>query len=179
MRNFLQIAQGIQVMPVLMQLYGQPQLWSEDRIRQEYAPDSPHKDAEDVLLRFSPHEGIGDAIQCDWTPSARLLPAAVDLSLLVMALVRGEQLGRVMITRLSPGKSIAPHADVLGKYADFYTRYHIPLVSDPGVVFSVGDESINMEPGGIWWFNGHEYHNVVNNSARDRLNLIVDVRTLH
>jgi aspartyl/asparaginyl beta-hydroxylase (cupin superfamily) len=82
----------------------------------------------------------------------------------------------VIITRLDPGKQIYPHRDVLGKYANFYTRYHVPLQSDPGVIFACGDETVQMQAGEAWWFNGHIDHAVINNSSRDRLNLIVDVR---
>jgi hypothetical protein len=177
-RNFLQVCSGVNVIPLLQQIYTNEHLWSKDQIRQDYSKDSPHKDVQDILIRFSDtsDKGIGDVIQCEWLAASILLPAAKSLALSVMGLMQGEQLGRVMITRLPPGKSIVPHADTKGKYANFYTRYHIPLVSDPGVSFNCGGESLNMTPGGIWWFNGHREHSVVNNSASDRINLIVDCR---
>lgn len=178
MRNFLQVATGVNITPLLQQLYSNQCLWCKDQIRKEYSDLSPHKEVQDILVRFSDtsDSGIGDVLQCDWTQASVLLPAAKTIALSVMGFMSGEQLGRVMITRLPPGKSIRPHADIIGKYANFYTRYHVPLISDPGVQFHCGDESVNMTPGTVWWFNGHLDHSVVNNSASDRLNLIIDCR---
>lgn len=166
-------------MPPLLQLYGHPDIWNKDNIRRSFMAESPHREAEDILLRFSDTSdtAIGDQLQCSWTEDLSLLPSVKDMSLGIMGIVRGEQLGRVMLTRLSPGRRIYPHADTRGKYANFYTRFHVPLVSDPGVIFSCAEESVNMEPGEVWWFNGHLPHQVVNNSARDRINLIVDIKT--
>lgn len=179
MRNFLRINSGMNIMPLLLQLYSNTLLWGQDNIRSTYAEDSPHVDVDDILLRFSDtsDKNIGDELQCEWNESISRLPYAKDIAFSLMSSFRGEQLGRVMITRLAPGKSIKPHADTKGRYANFYTRIHVPLISDPGVMFYCGEESVNMQPGEAWWFNGHALHSVVNNSARDRINLIVDLRT--
>lgn len=178
MRNFLQVASGVNVVPLLQQLYSNQQLWGQDQIRKDYAKESPHKQVQDILVRFSDtaDKGIGDCIQCEWKDPAFLLPAAKIMALAVMGMMAGEQLGRVLVTRLPPGKEILPHSDIIGKYAAYYTRYHIPLISDPGVSFHCGGDAVNMSPGTVWWFNGHTQHSVVNNSASDRLNLIVDCR---
>lgn len=178
MRNFLQVASGVNVISLLQQIYSNDHLWAQDQIRQEYSKDSPHKEVQDILIRFSDTaaKDVGDQIQCDWMSASILLPAARNIAMLVMASMAGEQLGRVMITRLPAGKTITPHKDIKGKYANYYTRYHIPLISDPGVQFHCGDEAVNMLPGTVWWFNGHLEHSVVNNSASDRINLIVDCR---
>ena len=177
MRNFLQVASSVNVIPLLQQIYNNDHLWKKDQIRQEYA-DSPHKDVQDILIRFSDtsDKQVGDCLLCEWTEASFLLPEARIISLAIMSMMRAEILGRVMITRLPPGKKILPHSDIRGEYAQFYTRYHVPLMSDPGVQFSCGGETINMLPGTVWWFNGHLEHAVINNSASDRLNLIVDCR---
>lgn len=177
MRNFLQVASGVNVVPLLQQIYTNDHLWGEDKLRQEYAKDSPHKEVQDILIRFSDtKKPVGDELVCDWLPPSVLLPEARKIAMQIMASMSGEQLGRVMITRLPAGKSIAPHSDVKGKYPHFYTRYHVPLISDPGVQFHCGGETVNMLPGSVWWFNGHLEHAVINNSASDRINLIVDCR---
>lgn len=179
MRNFLRINSGMNITPLLLQLYSHSNLWGEDNIRSTYSELSPHKEVSDILLRWSDSDdaNIGDQLQCDWTPAIADLPYAKDIAFSLMASFRGEQLGRIMITRLPPGKRIIPHKDVVGRYAHFYTRIHVPLQSDPGVLFTCGEEQVNMLPGEAWWFNGHEIHSVINNSARDRLNLIVDMKT--
>lgn len=86
-------------------------------------------------------------------------------------------LGRAMITRLAPGKQIYAHADVLGRYANTYKRFHVPLQSSPGCIFCAGDEQVQMRPGEVWDFNAHAVHQVVNNSDSDRIHLIIDIRT--
>lgn len=178
MRNFLQVASGLNVVPLLQQIYSNHNLWGKDQIRKDYSEQSPHKEVDDILVRFSDtsDKDIGDCLHCDWTEASKTVPAARIIALTVMGVMGGEQLGRVLITRLAPGKSIQPHADIIGKYPYFYTRYHIPLISDPGVSFHCGDESVNMPPGTVWWFNAHLAHSVINNSRADRLNLIVDCR---
>jgi aspartyl/asparaginyl beta-hydroxylase len=176
-RHFLKVHTGLNIMPLLLQVYSNAHLWAEDRIRSTYSADSPHQEVDDILIRWSDGDNIGDQLQCDWTPAGAQLPYAKDLAFLFMSAFRGEQLGRVMITRLAPGKRITPHKDVLGQYAAFYTRLHVPLQSDPGVVFLCADEQVQMQPGEAWWFNGHEVHSVINNSSRDRLNLIIDMKT--
>ena len=94
----------------------------------------------------------------------------------VMARVDGERLGRVMINKIAPGSVIYPHADTPAHTA-YYSRFHLVLQSQPGVVFRAGDESTYMGTGELWWFDNSQVHEVLNNSADDRIHMIVDVRT--
>jgi hypothetical protein len=34
-----------------------------------------------------------------------------------------------------------------------------------------------MAPGEVWWFDNSKMHEVINNSADDRLTMIVDIRS--
>ena len=85
------------------------------------------------------------------------------------------QLGRVLITRLAPGKRIAAHADQ-GAPATYYTRFQYVLQSEPGCTFRCGDEVLTMKPGEVWQFDNEREHEVVNASASDRLACVIDVR---
>lgn len=178
MENFFKIADGVDVMPLLMALRRTPYLWGADRVRAEF-DNSPHRHVDDILLRFSDTSApdIGDQLVCENTPAMAVLPHARQIALWLMARVEGDILGRVMITRLAPGKEIYPHADTRGRYANSMRRYHIPLQSEPGVVFLAGDEQVSMRPGEVWDFNAHAEHQVINNSAQERINLIVDIRS--
>ncbi|MCH7852629.1 MAG: aspartyl/asparaginyl beta-hydroxylase domain-containing protein [Candidatus Marinimicrobia bacterium] len=89
--------------------------------------------------------------------------------------VQGSRLGRVLITRLAPGKSIAPHADG-GAPAEYYERYQVALQSLPGCLFTVGDETVTFNAGDVWHIDNRMTHSVVNNSADDRVVMIVDIR---
>jgi hypothetical protein len=51
--------------------------------------------------------------------------------------------------------------------------------SAPGVTFRCGDEKVHMETGEVWWFQNALEHEVINNSAHERIHLIIDIRTQH
>lgn len=178
MRHFLHLAHSIDTMPVLAALAAQPHLWNADDIRTRY-PESPHHEADDILLFFN---AVGDSplavvddIQTHPMAAWSRLPVK-DMVLNLMRAVGGVQLGRAIISRLAPGASITPHVDE-GAPATFYQRHQIMLQCLPGVVFRTGDEKVQMKTGDAWWFDNRVEHEVVNNSADDRIALIVDIRT--
>ena len=81
---------------------------------------------------------------------------------------------RILITRLKPHSNISPHLDH-GTSLTKVKRTHIPLYTNPGVFFIVGDEAIHMKQGEIWEINNsNKNHAVVNNSPEPRLHLIID-----
>lgn len=176
-RNFLQIGANLDFVPLLIALQNHPELWNADRVRATF-DESPHRDVDDILLRFSDTsaENIGDQLICHNLPALATLPQARPLIFWLMARAEGEMLGRVMVTRLAPGKRIFPHADVLGLYANTMNRFHIPLQAGPGCVFRAGNEQVTMRPGEAWDFNANAEHEIINNSADDRIHLIVDIR---
>lgn len=92
-----------------------------------------------------------------------------------MRRVEGLRLGRVLVTRLAPGRTIAVHADIRGTYAARYARYHAVLQGLPGSLFRAGPETVCMQTGEVWWFDGAAEHEVVNNSADDRIHLVIDI----
>jgi hypothetical protein len=47
----------------------------------------------------------------------------------------------------------------------------------PGAVLKAGDEQINMLTGECFWFDNSQVHEVVNNSADERVSMVVDIRT--
>jgi aspartyl/asparaginyl beta-hydroxylase (cupin superfamily) len=92
-----------------------------------------------------------------------------------MRLTDGMRLGRVLISRLAPGKEIPEHVDQ-GAPATYYKRYHLALKAEPGCLNSSGGEVIQYSMGEFWWFDNSVPHSVVNNSADDRITLVMDVR---
>lgn len=178
MRNFLQIAAGIDVIPVLQALALNPDLWNENDLRTCH-PGTAHAEADDIWLLFNeipanPSDVINDIAVRPYRGWGALLPLR-PLILDLMRRVDGIQLGRVLVTRLTPGSVITPHADQ-GAPAEYFTRYQIALQSFPGAMFHIGDESVNFRTGDAWWINNREVHSVVNNSVDDRIVCIVDVR---
>jgi len=185
MRNFLKIAEGIDIMPLLHAIQRQPELWNQEKLRTTH-PGTPHSDVDDILLRFNdlaPYRESGDAAsildehESICYPAWYGLPQVYNIVFDLMRRIEGVRLGRVIITRLAPGKAITPHVDG-GGHAEYYERYHLILQNNPGSIFRAGDEKICMRPGEVWWFDNSKEHEVINNSIDDRLTLIIDVRCI-
>jgi len=187
MNNFQRISGGVDVMPLLLAIKRRQELWKEDTYLRDY-PQGPFAQIESIMLRFpvksvheteeelQKHMSTYDQHENVDYPAYKLLPEARQLVMNLMAYVGGERLGRVMINKIAPGGVIYPHADTPA-HADYYSRFHIVLQSQPGVVFRAGDEQVYMATGEVWWFDNKQEHEVINNSADDRIHMIVDIRT--
>ena len=183
MKNFLKIAEGCDVMPLMCALAYCPDLWNQNTLRTTI-PGTPHAQVSDIWLRFNDMERAnrtGDASyvfdeheSIDY-PAFAQLPQARPLIFGLMARVGGERLGRCLITKLPPGGHIAPHVDG-GSHAAYYERFHIVLRAEAGSRFRAGDEVVEMKTGDIYWFDNSQEHEVLNTSSDDRVHLIVDVR---
>lgn len=182
MRNFLKIASGVSVAPLLLALVRQPHLWNQHTLRTTH-PGTPHTQVDDIWLRFNalPEPGdearIMDEHESITYPALDVLPEARGLMMQVFAAVAGERLGRALITRLKPGGHIAPHADG-GSHAAYYDRFHLVLQSNERCVFRAGKEVVQMRTGEVWWFDNSQEHEVANQGDDDRIHLIVDARCL-
>lgn len=187
MKNFQCLTAGINVMPLLLAIKRRPELWKEDTYLRDY-PQGPFKQIESIMLRF-PEKGVYeteaelknhlstyDQHESIDYPAYKVLTEARPLVMNLFGFVAGERLGRVIINKIAPGGVIFPHADT-PDHVDYYSRFHIVLQSQPGVVFRSGDESVYMGTGEAWWFDNGQEHEVINNSADDRIHMVVDVRT--
>lgn len=176
-------------MPLLLAIRRRPDLWKEDTFLRDY-PQGPFGEIESIMLRFPEKrvfeqeseveaykrgEHFFDQHESIDYPAYGLLPEARPLVMDLMAYVKGERLGRVMINKVSPGGRIFPHADT-PEHANYYSRFHVVLESYPGSNFRCDDEQVHMSAGEIWWFNNKLEHEVVNNSAGDRIHMIIDIR---
>lgn len=187
MRHFFKIGQGLDVIPLMAAIYRQPELWREDTYLRDY-PQGPFGDVDSIILRFpkkiiaatqeevEQHLLTNDQHESLNTPSYDKLPEARPLVMNLFQYVGGTRLGRVIINRIRPGGCITPHVDTKD-HVEYYRRHHIVLQSSPGVVFRCEDEQAQMATGEVWWMNNGVEHSVVNNSATDRIHLIIDVRS--
>lgn len=187
MKNFLRIAEGVDIIPLLLAIKRQPHLWREDTYLRDY-PQGPFGMIESIILRFPErtvheteelmrqHLAVTDQHESQDYPPYKLLPEARSLIMSLMTRVGGERLGRCMINRVPPGASIYPHADTAA-HAEYYDRFHIVLASNPASAFRAGDEVVNMGVGEVWWFDNSIEHEVKNEGDCDRIHLIVDIRT--
>lgn len=185
MKHFQQIAAGIDVIPILNALKRQPELWDQNTIRTKH-PGTAHADVSDIILRFNdieeyaktgdPRSIVNDE-ECKPYPAWYALPQVRPVILDLMRRVEGARLGRCVITKLPPGKCVTPHVDG-GAPATYYERYQIALQSLPGALFKIGDEVAQFQTGDVWWIDNATIHSVTNNSADERIVLIVDIRGL-
>lgn len=185
MRNFLKLG-SVDVIPLLLAIKQHPELWKEDTYLRDY-PQGPFGEIETIFLRFpvksvketeqevqdhlskyDPHENI------DY-PAYQILSQARPLVMNLMNYVQGTRLGRVMINKINPGGKIFPHIDT-EEHVKYWRRHHIVLQSAPGVLFRAGDEQINPMQGDIFWFDNGQEHSVVNNSADERISMVVDIK---
>jgi Aspartyl/Asparaginyl beta-hydroxylase len=177
-RHFQKIAEGIDVFPLLHAVSCQPDLWNQHPLRTTY-PNSPHAQADDILIWFNSLDQAPDAVindrEVEPYPAWRRLPQARVIVFDLLRRVEAVGLGRVMITRLAPGKAITPHADG-GAPATYFERYQLMLQALPGVGFTAGNETVQMRTGEAWRFDNTQVHSVANNSADDRIALIIDAR---
>jgi len=186
MRNFLKIGQGTDVMPLLASIARKPELWTADTYLRDY-PQGPFGEVDSIILRFpvksvkqteeevAKHFSDYDQHECIDQPAYAELPEARPLIMGLMAYVGGTRLGRVMINRIKPGGVIFPHKDT-PVHAEYWSRHHLVLQAEPGVVFRCEDESVFMRPGETWYFDNAKEHDVTNNSATDRISMVIDVR---
>jgi hypothetical protein len=177
MKHFLRIG-DLDPVPTLAALAVKPDLWNENDLRTTY-PGSPHAAVDDVWLLFNriPADAseVVDDVQVVSYRAWSELPNLRFQVLNLMHQVQGMALGRVLISRLAPGKRIEPHKDQ-GAPAELFSRYQIALQSLPGCSFRIEDETVQMPSGSVWWINNRAEHEVVNNSADDRIACIVDIR---
>lgn len=189
MQHFQKLGQGIDVLPLLLAIKRRPELWREDTYLRDYA-QGPFGEIESIMLRFPEKrvfeqeaeveaykrgESKFDHHESIDYPPYQLLPEARPVVMNLMAYVQGERLGRAMVNKIKPGGVIYPHKDT-PEHTSYYSRFHVVLQSSPGVVFRAGSEKVYMETGSIWWFDNSQEHEVINNSAEDRIHLVIDIR---
>ena len=85
----------------------------------------------------------------------------------------GEVLGRSRLMRLAPGCEVAAHVD-FNYHWHSRVRIHIPVVTDPAVIFHCGGAQVHMAAGQCWLFNSWRRHRVVNDAAITRIHLVID-----
>jgi hypothetical protein len=170
------IFSGLNVEPMRAALAAHPELWDQ-RTDRTAPKDSPHHGLSDIGARFADPatmqpDGAHDSI---WYAPANVLPVR-DLVFPLMAAVRGERLGGVLITRIKPGQVCKPHADS-GWHARYYDKFAVQIEAAPEQAFHFKDASLVTEPGDVFWFDNAFTHWVTNDSQRDRITMIVCIKT--
>jgi quercetin dioxygenase-like cupin family protein len=80
----------------------------------------------------------------------------------------------VRLMSLAAGGRILPHTDPGGGFEDGVARLHIPIITDPKVLFHINGESVHFGAGQVWYMNANCIHAVDNNSEVERIHLVMD-----
>ena len=81
--------------------------------------------------------------------------------------------GRSRLMALAPGSQVPTHID-LNYYWRTHFRIHIPIVTNPAVLFTCGDETVHMAAGECWIFDSFRWHDVKNGGEERRVHLVLD-----
>ncbi|MES2207134.1 MAG: aspartyl/asparaginyl beta-hydroxylase domain-containing protein [Pseudomonadota bacterium] len=80
----------------------------------------------------------------------------------------------VRLMSLEPGGIIKPHTDLGTSFEDGLARLHIPIVTDPMIMFVIDGELIHFSRGATWYLNASCVHSVTNVSSFPRIHLMLD-----
>lgn len=177
-----QIADGIDVAPLLAQLDHHPELWNvypERRI-------GPHQDVSDIWIRYFSREVLASGPQAyrekhpfSFYPAWDALPELRPIVAKVIEIERANVLGGLLITRIPSGGQVGWHHDRGSWHAEYFDRkIYVPLRSNSRCINRVGKEWCIMWPGSAWYFDNQISHAVENNGDTERVTLIVCLRRL-
>ena len=82
---------------------------------------------------------------------------------------------RLSLVNLLPGGVISPHLDHAFTLRHSH-RVHIPITTNEGVIFIVGQKKVHMEEGELWEISNGQIHSVSNDGVENRVHLIIDWR---
>jgi hypothetical protein len=111
-----------------------------------------------------------DDLQGQMGPTEELLASPYIME--IMAWI-GSVWGRSRLMGLGAGANVPPHIDS-HYYWRTHWRIHIPIVTNPAVIFSCGGQKTHMTAGECWVFDSFRAHNVQNGGAEQRVHLVLD-----
>jgi hypothetical protein len=181
MRNFQLVAANIDVLPLALEIYRQPELWNQHSARTGGAGSFTGTD--DIWVRFRDtaeldcREAFTEPFVPVFYPAWHALPHLRPLVFGLMARLEAVQLGGILITRVPPGCQVAPHDDRGRWHPEFFrTKAYLPIASNPRCVSTCEDDSLVMSVGEVWLFDNLKLHSTVNDGDTDRITLIVSMR---
>ncbi len=81
--------------------------------------------------------------------------------------------GRSRLMALAAGADVPIHIDVHYHWRT-HRRLHIPVITNPGVLFTCNNETVHMEAGECWLFDSFSLHKVQNQGSDRRIHLVLD-----
>ncbi|HEX2764388.1 MAG TPA: aspartyl/asparaginyl beta-hydroxylase domain-containing protein [Allosphingosinicella sp.] len=124
----------------------------------------------EAVRLVTPHGALTDAVEGPMAPTIHLLRCPRIMG--AMAEIGGVW-GRSRLMALAPGAEVPAHVDA-HYYWRTHWRIHIPVVTNPGVSFTCGGDSVHMAPGECWVFDSFRWHDVQNRGGDRRVHLVLD-----
>lgn len=119
-----------------------------------------------------------------WTLHDTPLRAKLPETEKLVQMIPGEK-HRIRLMRLAPGGGeLQRHTDkqdtTLGTHDGDLMRIHIPIVTNPGVIFTSWDlhgkpNEVYMDTGEVWYLDIRKPHRAINGGTTDRIHLVIDV----
>jgi hypothetical protein len=177
--RFVQIASGLDMIPVLLELNRAEHLWDRNPERRLY-PGTPHAAMTDITVRYMPEDQVTlesrrlEHRNVFW-PAWYELPSLRPLVFGVMHRVGAVELGSILITKLPAGADILPHTDAGNWAPEYYNcKAHI-ILAGQSITHCVSD-ACAQRAGDIWTFDNLKIHSITNNGDCDRVCCIVSMR---
>ena len=168
------------IAPIRAEVDAHPELWNEYKGRLTH-PRSPHRHTDDIWLRFaednlhdkegkveSPHKSV-------WYPASDVLPATKALAIQMFELMKGRELGGILIIRVPSGKQIYPHVDA-GWHAQHYEKFAVQINGNSKQEFAFEDGSLSALSGESYWLDNSFPHWVLNPTPGPWINMTVCYR---
>lgn len=175
MNNIRIIKTGINVSKILAQLHQYPEDWGAQRnvagVKSMLDRGFPQVDAGVLQIVMGGVESldqyVGDTEICIPTPAAQRHTEVIRF------LKRNfKKFSRCGFLSLPVGGEVGQHIDV-GNYYLTRDRYHLSIQGR--YIYTVGDESVTVEPGTLLWFNNKLPHGTKNIGDCVRVTFVFDV----
>jgi Aspartyl/Asparaginyl beta-hydroxylase len=124
----------------------------------------------DAVPLITPNGLITNAFSGPMAPTEHLRRCPYILEILAEL---GAVWGRSRLMGLASGAVVPEHVDV-GHYWRTHFRIHIPVITNPKVIFTCEGEKANMAAGECWIFDSFRTHDVHNGGADKRIHLVLD-----
>jgi hypothetical protein len=148
------------------------EIWWQDQLRQTQFRNV-HAETQSVILIFC--EGWPDPVisyRAGWgeigAAAERMMQEIISAHY-----PPGGGVLRAMLARLPPGARIARHRDTDPSFAVSH-RIHVPVITNPGVSFIVGSQTMPAIEGTAFELNNLLPHEVVNRGESHRIHFIFD-----
>jgi outer membrane protein assembly factor BamB/orotate phosphoribosyltransferase len=174
MKYFKLIRSGIDVVPLLEEIYSQEQAWLLNTSRQDKI--RVQRDTNTIFISgpvARPDLNVNENQESNVTAVSKLFPRALAF-MTGVANEMNSQLSRATIVRLKPKSQVSRHIDA-GSYYLIRNRFHLVLYSSSGSLLMSGGEQVRMKAGELWWFDNKQYHEARNESDEWRVHYIFDL----